>query len=292
MLPQASWIKEVDKEDPQYWHRNALHAQGSELAFRDNINIAMNRYNQTGGLHIVQRMCGCELRGDGSKRGFYQDAYDGRDFIAFDKETLTWTAADAQAQMTKRKWDALRAFNQYMKSYLEEECIESLKKYLQFGNGMLLKKEPPEVKVTSRADYDNIEILICRADGFYPKDIEVVWTGDEKVWEQETLRGFVVPNSDGTYHTWISTKIDPKDKDRFRCRVDHASWKDPVDFAVKEPAFTVRPIVVCVVLGVLLVAVSTGFWLFWKKQHSGYREVSNECRPPPGIISFQNKQSE
>uniref|UniRef100_A0A8D0B3Z8 Ig-like domain-containing protein n=1 Tax=Salvator merianae TaxID=96440 RepID=A0A8D0B3Z8_SALMN len=163
-------------------------------------------------------MCGCELREDGSKGGHWQFAYDGRDFLAFDKETLTWTAADAQAQVTKRKWDAGKADN----------CRIAERNLFLFA-------ESPEMKVTSRADYGNIETLICRADGFYPKYIETVWIRDGEVWEQETLRGLVAPNSDGTYHTWISTKINPKDKGRFQCRVDHASWKDPVDFAVEEP---------------------------------------------------------
>ncbi|NXJ87096.1 HMR1 protein, partial [Trogon melanurus] len=39
--------------------------------------------------HTWQRMAGCELLEDGSTRGFDQHAYDGRDFIAFDKDTMT-----------------------------------------------------------------------------------------------------------------------------------------------------------------------------------------------------------
>ncbi|KAK4805530.1 hypothetical protein QYF61_004469 [Mycteria americana] len=56
------------------------------------------------GAHTVQRMSGCDLLEDGSTRGFYQHAYDGRDFIAFDMDTTTFTAADAAAQITERKW--------------------------------------------------------------------------------------------------------------------------------------------------------------------------------------------
>ncbi|KAG8147752.1 hypothetical protein E2320_022461 [Naja naja] len=40
---------------------------------------------------------------------------------------LTWVAPDIQAQITKRKWDALPGENQKDKSYLEEECIEWLR---------------------------------------------------------------------------------------------------------------------------------------------------------------------
>uniref|UniRef100_A0A8D0BY66 Ig-like domain-containing protein n=1 Tax=Salvator merianae TaxID=96440 RepID=A0A8D0BY66_SALMN len=219
MLPQVSWIKEVEKEYPQYWIRETQEARVAELVFRENTNTTMKRYNQTGGFHTWQGMYGCELRREGTTGGYRQYGFDGRDFIAFDMDTRTWTAAEAQAQLSKRKWDAEGAWNQRRRFYLKST---------------LLRREPPEMKVTSRADYGNMETLICRADGFYPKDIEVVWTRDSEVWDQETLRGLIAPNSDGTYHIWISTKVDPKDKGRFWCRVDHASLKNPVDLAVEE----------------------------------------------------------
>ncbi|XP_026581866.1 class I histocompatibility antigen, F10 alpha chain-like [Pseudonaja textilis] len=84
-------------------------------------------------------MYGCELQKDGSKKGFIQDGYDGRDFISFDKETLTWVAPIPQAQITKRKWDGIPARNQYFKSYLEKECIDWIKKYLSYGKETLLR---------------------------------------------------------------------------------------------------------------------------------------------------------
>uniref|UniRef100_A0A8D0C5H5 Ig-like domain-containing protein n=1 Tax=Salvator merianae TaxID=96440 RepID=A0A8D0C5H5_SALMN len=215
MLPQVSWIKEVEKEYPQYWIRETQEARVAELVFRENTNTTMKRYNQTGGFHTWQGMYGCELRREGTTGGYRQYGFDGRDFIAFDMDTRTWTAAEAQAQLSKRKWDAEGAWNQRRRFYLKSVCIEWLGK-------------------EGRADYGNMETLICRADGFYPKDIEVVWTRDSEVWDQETLRGLIAPNSDGTYHIWISTKVDPKDKGRFWCRVDHASLKNPVDLAVEE----------------------------------------------------------
>ncbi|XP_042300476.1 major histocompatibility complex class I-related gene protein-like, partial [Sceloporus undulatus] len=78
-------------------------------------------------------MYGCELRKDGSKGGHYQYGYDGKDYISFDKETLTWTAADLPALNTKRKWDPNTVRNQYNKAYLEETCIEWLQRYLEYG---------------------------------------------------------------------------------------------------------------------------------------------------------------
>lgn len=92
------------------------------------------------GVHTVQFMCGCELDSDGSTRGYWQDGYDGEDFIIFDKNTLTNVAAVPQAFITKTNWDDNKAQNEYQKSYLENECIEWLKKYVGYGKDTLERK--------------------------------------------------------------------------------------------------------------------------------------------------------
>nr|XP_016854838.1 PREDICTED: major histocompatibility complex class I-related gene protein-like [Anolis carolinensis] len=180
-------------------------------------------------------MYGCDLRKDGSKAGYRQYAYDGKDFISFDKETLTWTAADVEAQTTKRKWDAQSMRNQYLKAYLEEECIEWLKKYLEYGKETLLRTETPEVMVTRKVDHDGMETLICRVGGFYPKEIDIEWTRDGEVWTQDVFHGLVSPNSDGTYYTWRSITVDPKERERYQCHVEHNGLLKPVDVAWEEP---------------------------------------------------------
>ncbi|XP_025033317.1 major histocompatibility complex class I-related gene protein-like, partial [Python bivittatus] len=130
------------------------------------------------GLHTWQWMVGCELRGDGSKGGFLRYGYDGRTFISFDKETLTWVAPEPQAQITQRKWDAVPGFNQRRKADLEEICIEWLEKHLSYGKDTLLR-------------------------------------------------------TDGTYHYWLSIRIDPQERDRYRCHVEHDGLQEPVDVDVK-----------------------------------------------------------
>ncbi|XP_062828999.1 major histocompatibility complex class I-related gene protein-like [Anolis carolinensis] len=188
-LPCVSWMKKVEEVDPSYWKDETEVSRNSEQFFKENLVIARNRYNQSRGFHTLQQMYGCDLRKDGSKGGYRQYAYDGKDFISFDKETLTWTAADGAAQKTKRKWDAQSMRNQYLKAYLQETCIEWLKKYLDYGKETLLRTETPEVMVTRKVDHDGMETLICRVGGFYPKDIDIEWTRDGEVWQQDTFHG-------------------------------------------------------------------------------------------------------
>ncbi|XP_039206222.1 major histocompatibility complex class I-related gene protein-like isoform X2 [Crotalus tigris] len=274
MQPRVSWMEKVGKEDPQYWDRNTQMAREEEEVFTRDLVIARTRYNQSKGLHTWQRMVGCELRGDGSKGAFQQYGYDGRTFLTFDKETLTWVAPDPQARITQRKWDALPGYNQRRKAYLEDVCIKWLEKHLSYGKETLLRTDPPEVTLSRKIEVeDGMETQICRLEGFYPREIEASWTRDGEVWLQDTLRGSVAPNADGTYHYWLSIQIDPKERGRYRCHVEHDGLPKPLDVALKEPKSNLGLIIGCVVAGLVLLGVIVGILVFLKRHQDGHRAV-------------------
>ncbi|XP_032065640.1 major histocompatibility complex class I-related gene protein-like isoform X2 [Thamnophis elegans] len=241
MKPRVSWMEKVGKEDPKYWDRNTQNVHDDEEWFRVSLGNLRIRYNQSEGLHTLQGMYGCELCKDGAKDGFFQYGYEGKTFITFDKETLIWVAPDPQAQITKRKWDAIPGKNERDKSYLEEICIEWLKKYLSYGKETLQRTEPPVVTVSSRTEVeDGMETHICRLDGFYPRDIDASWRKDGEEWLEESFHGSVAPNADGTYHYWLSVRIDPKERSCYRCHVEHDGLQEPLELELKEtPKVTV-----------------------------------------------------
>ncbi|KAM6472455.1 major histocompatibility complex class I-related gene protein-like isoform 1-T1 [Liasis olivaceus] len=252
------------------------------------------------GFHSWQRMIGCELSKDGRKRGYYQYAYDGEDFISLDQETLTWTAANIRAQVTKRRWEAEPFIAQSRNHFLQKECIELLQKCTKHGKDSLLRKEPPVVKVTHRIQYNGLETLVCRAYGFYPKEMDVSWRKEGEVWEQDTFRGGVLPNSDGTYHAWLSIEVDPKERDHYRCYVEHAGLPEPLIMAWEEPAFVPSMgLVAGVVAGVVGVAVATvilaaGASAYIKKRRGGaYRTPSTSSQdfesPPVAHLAGKNR---
>ncbi|XP_066469282.1 class I histocompatibility antigen, F10 alpha chain-like [Tiliqua scincoides] len=309
-VPRAPWMEKAGQEDPQYWDGSTQLAQHSEAGFGARLQALMERYNQSGGLHTWQSLSGCELSEGGRRTGFRKYAYDGRDFIAFDLKTLTWTAAVAAAQATKAEWDAKPDIAQYWKAYLEETCPEWLQKYLRYGAEALQWKgptavlpkgeafrterassrpvaepaqssppaplppgekpspavlgplrcpshsEPPIVKVTRKDSQQGLETLLCRAHGFYPKEIFVTWRKDGKVRQEDAFHGVVSPNPDGTYYTGLSIAVDPKERSRYRCHVEHDGLQDPLDVAVKEsvPVWLIAVGVILGVLGVLSVA--------------------------------------
>uniref|UniRef100_A0ABM5FF02 Class I histocompatibility antigen, F10 alpha chain-like isoform X2 n=1 Tax=Pogona vitticeps TaxID=103695 RepID=A0ABM5FF02_9SAUR len=275
MLPQTPWMKKAAEEDPRYIDRYTQILQHDEENFRGDLVMLRKRYNQSEGFHTVQMMIECKVRPDGRKGGRWQYGYDGRDFISFDMEHLVWTAADPQAQVIMRTWETETGLVLRLKSYLEEICTEWFQKdsaYREEG----LRKEAPVVKVMKKGDYDGMEMLVCQAYGFYPRDIDAVWTKDGEVWVQDTFHRTVAPNSDGTYHAWLSIRIDPKDSDRYRCHIDHNGLQEPLDLAWEKPASLTWPIILGTTGAVFAAVVVVGATVQIKKWRDGYRAASGQ----------------
>ncbi|MGH0186831.1 UNVERIFIED_CONTAM: hypothetical protein FKN15_022112 [Acipenser sinensis] len=86
-------------------------------------------------------MGGCELHDDGTRRAYLSHAYDGKDFISLDVETLTWTAAVPQAVFYKHKREADAAWQQLIFNYFRQECFQLLQWCLQYGMETLQRKD-------------------------------------------------------------------------------------------------------------------------------------------------------
>lgn len=90
------------------------------------------------GTHVFQCVSGCDVGPDGLfLRGHEQHAYDGRDYLALNKDLHSWTAGDTAAQITRRKWEEAGVAEQ-RRTYLKGECVESLLTYLEIGKETLL----------------------------------------------------------------------------------------------------------------------------------------------------------
>ncbi|XP_077186702.1 major histocompatibility complex class I-related protein 1-like isoform X2 [Paroedura picta] len=217
--PRAPWMQE--HLDEQYWNEQTDLVHVNERWMRDYLLILQHHHNQTGGSHTFQCVQGCELSEDQmKKRHYHREAYDGRE-------------VDRRAHEETGHW----------KYFRHEDCVEELKEYLGYGRKALQRKEPPTVKVTLRESEGSQETLFCRIYGFYPKQIEATWRKDGAAWERETLRGGVIRNSDGTFYTWISTQTDPRERDHFRCHVEHVALKEPIERKLDRGPDSTWPIV-------------------------------------------------
>ncbi|KAH1183050.1 hypothetical protein KIL84_004542, partial [Mauremys mutica] len=212
------------------------------------------------GQHTFQYMYGCQRRADGGAGGFRQYGYDGRDFLSYDTRTHTWVAPSKEAEVTKGKMEADRHLSQQQRDYLERKCVEWLQKYLDYGKETLQRSERPAVQVTSRDTPGGPTTLCCRAHGFYPRDIALRWLRHGGSSEQETVRGGVLPNGDGTYHTW-GTPGPGCDRG---ASLDPSPGREPPSRSALLPAL-IGAVAVAVAA---LLAGAAGFVL-WRRRRSG-----------------------
>ncbi|NWR04398.1 HA1F protein, partial [Paradoxornis webbianus] len=99
-----------------------------------------DRYNQSGGLHTLQLLRGCDLLSDGSVRGSYRYGYNGRDFLSFDLGSGRFVAADGAAEVTRRRWEQDGTVAEQKTNYLKHVCPEWLQKYVGYGQEELERK--------------------------------------------------------------------------------------------------------------------------------------------------------
>nr|AAB97322.1 MHC class I antigen [Triakis scyllium] len=265
-VPRQRWMAE--SEGPDYWERNTQILRGSEQTGKAAIQILSERTNQSGGIHMYQRMYGCELREDGSTGGFLQYGWDAKDFVSFDKEQSVWVTPVQWGEITKKKWDGTPGLNQQWKGYLEGICIEWLKKYLRYGERQL-RPAAPTVSFTRLGDSKK---LSCVATGFYPQSIELKLHRDQAAAIVPYSSG-VRPNHDGTYQMEKQTDFEPSDPAKFSCEVDHAGLSQKLVVFYEPKADSMLPVIGIVIAVLVLVALAVvGVVLYRKKagQKTGY----------------------
>ncbi|KAM9446962.1 class I histocompatibility antigen, F10 alpha chain-like isoform 1-T2 [Clarias gariepinus] len=289
-IPKTEWIQKNKGVD--YWKRNTQNGQGQEESFKGNVDTLMQRFNQTEGVHTVQMMCGCELDDDGSTRGYKQYSYDGEDFLSFDLKTLTWIAPTPQAVISKNKWDKTGAAANQWRNFLENTCIEELKKYVSYGRETLERKVRPEVSVFQK--HSSSPEVVCHATGFLPKAVMITWQKDgEDVHEDVELRE-TLHNQDGSFQKRSILKVPAEElqKHNYTCVVQHSSLGD--ERIVKEVPKGGGSI--GVIIGVIAALVSlaalagcVGF-LVWRNS-SGERNKAFEPLPQNSSPSTDDDSS-
>nr|ARR31510.1 MHC class I antigen [Chlorocebus pygerythrus] len=269
MEPRAPW---VEQEGPEYWDRETRNMKGETQMAPVGLRNLRGYYNQSeAGSHTFQTMYGCDLGPDGRLlRGYEQFAYDGKDYIALNEDLRSWTAADLAAQNTQRKWEAAGVAEQ-QRAYLEGECLEWLRRYLENGKETLQRAEPPKTHVTHHPVSDHETTLRCWALGFYPAEITLTWQRDGEEQTQDTELVETRPSGNGTFQKWAAVVVPSGKEQRYTCHVQHEGLPEPLTLRWEPSSQSTIPIVGIIAGLVLLGAVVTGAVVaavMWRRKSS------------------------
>ncbi|XP_026202973.1 uncharacterized protein LOC113153519 isoform X2 [Anabas testudineus] len=226
-VPKQDWMKERLPDD--YWEKGTQSRKSKQQWFKVNMEILMKRMRQNDSdVHVLQWMHGCEgeTQPDDTlkfKRGIDRYGYDGNDFLYFNDTNSVWVAAVPAAEPSKRKWDGVQVLIEYTKGYLENECMDWLNKFVEYGK---TDKSSPEVYMFVKDTNTETNVtLTCMATGFYPKDITLQIKKNGRVITEEDglVSTGVRPNNDDTYQTRDSVEILRNQMSAFTCEVIHSA---------------------------------------------------------------------
>ncbi|XP_061123944.1 H-2 class I histocompatibility antigen, alpha chain-like [Syngnathus typhle] len=211
------WVNKITEDDPHFWERETHTNIGNEQIMKVNIETAKERFNQTGGVHLIQVMKGCEWDDETDEvDGWEHYQYDGEDFLSFEAKTMTWIAAQPQAFITKIKLDQIDGLNKVKKITHTEVCPELLKTHLSNGRDFLTRTELPTVSLLQKTPSSPVT---CHATGFYPITSSLFWRKNGEEIHEDVEMGATLPNHDGTFQTSVHLKVEvtPAAEQEYEC---------------------------------------------------------------------------
>ncbi|XP_052408293.1 major histocompatibility complex class I-related gene protein isoform X1 [Carassius gibelio] len=231
--------------------------------------------NYTRGLHVQQRMIGCELLRDEPGRMMTLEAFNGesgferRYNVQGDQHTdWKWPVIKSRAQLEYDTW--------LYAHFYRPLCISQLKKYLKKEQKRVMAKVKPRVRVIKRyrREAGGVQVT-CLATGFYPRHINLTLLQDgQPVNEERITGGALLPNPDGTYQMRKSVELsaeEQRERHTYTCSVTHLSLDNKLDISI-EPG----PDPVIIVPAVLLLLFVFGFlavFKIWRKRYSQPEQI-------------------
>uniref|UniRef100_A0A3B4U1Z6 Ig-like domain-containing protein n=1 Tax=Seriola dumerili TaxID=41447 RepID=A0A3B4U1Z6_SERDU len=216
--PRHALMRILIQNNQQDWEGMSEGYINYEQLLRVQTDSFKQHSNQTGGVHIIQQMLGCDWDDETEKViGYNQYGYNGEDFLTFDLETETWIAANPQADTTKQEWDGNTANNQYWKNIVINVYPFWLKKYLIYASGFLDRPELPSVSLLQKTPSSPVS---CHATGFFPHRAVMFWRKDGEELHEDVDQGETLPNHDGSFQMRVDldiSSVTPEDWRRYDC---------------------------------------------------------------------------
>uniref|UniRef100_A0A671KXY4 Ig-like domain-containing protein n=1 Tax=Sinocyclocheilus anshuiensis TaxID=1608454 RepID=A0A671KXY4_9TELE len=232
---------------------------------KDQALYIKKHLNHTDGIHVHQRVSGCELLNN-DKPGLIQtwDAFDGQNVgkTIFDIEKH-----DVQTKLTWMPWDQLK-----------KTSNEILRRYLNLEKNNM-RKVKPRVRFMRNPLTDSQRLQIsCLATGFYPRHINLTLFRDgQPVDDDQITGGEILPNGDGTYQmrkSLVISEEELREGHKYNCTMKHLSLDNKLDITFDVSECDPGSFGLSIIIGVLVfmcvaVLIITALIIWRKRQAAG-----------------------
>ncbi|KAM4606550.1 major histocompatibility complex class I-related gene protein-like [Polymixia lowei] len=262
LVPKHDWMKKALTDNPQIWEMHTGHCLDYQHSSKTNIDTVKQRFNQTGGVHVYQRMLGCEWDDEtGHTDGYEQHGY-GEDFLSFDLKTMTWIASRPQAFTMKLRRDQDKAKLAFRKYFYTKQCIAWLKTFADYGKSFLQRTVHPSVSLLQKSPSSPVT---CHATGFYPDRVKVFWRRDGEELHEHVDHGELLTNQDETFQMSVHlnlSSVTPDHWKRFDCVVQLSGVKDDIITKLDQSVIRTNwkrdltvPIIIIIIISVFILSV-------------------------------------
>ncbi|XP_039542623.1 zinc-alpha-2-glycoprotein-like [Pimephales promelas] len=215
--------------DPKYYNDDQKDAA---VIFQDTYDdmkmkgsYAKKNFNLTEGVHVYQRLVGCELLNNGKPGPLhFWGAFDGQYM-----EEFTYDLNNIHVEKPWiTSWDQLKRLNLKLlyENIYHPICIKVLLRYLHLEKNHVMRKVKPRVRLMRKKFLDSQGLQIsCLATGFYPRHINLtLFRDDQPVDDDQITGGEILPNGDGTYQmrkNLVISKEELREGHNYNCTMRH-----------------------------------------------------------------------
>ncbi|XP_050986355.1 class I histocompatibility antigen, Gogo-C*0101/C*0102 alpha chain [Labeo rohita] len=227
---------------------------------KDRAHYLKSNLNLSDGVHVHQRLAGCELL-DNDKPGLIYS------WDAFNGQIKEWATFDTETKIFQINFSLIRAWDQQKRIYVNflydniyhPICLKMLRRNLHTKKSSILQKVKPTVRLLKKVLTASHEVQItCLVTGFYPRHINLTLVRDGQPAVGKIMGGDLLPNGDGTYQIRKSLVISVKelhDRHNYCCAINHLSLDNTLDimFDLEETDVGLYTLLVtCTCLAVLI----------------------------------------